>query len=1079
MNAVVRCLILVALAVVVLLLVGGAAPVDEERLWRHRNLGKALFENPATISQSVGELKAALDLAPSSFRERLNYGLALLRSGDVQAAITELERAQKQEPELPHTWFNLGVAYKRESRYGDAIRQFEQMAKLVPDEAVTHYNLGLLYNLTDKPAEALRQIEMAASLGPRLVAPRFQIYNVYRLQGKEAEAAQALASFQAAKTAQEAAGDSEDMEWCFYAELYDPAQARPAGRETGLGAKLQFRLEKLEGILEPQTAGLLVMDAFGEGRNDLLAWSRAGIRLYRNGRRLVEPTGLEGLKEVAGLAPGDFDNDGLVDLCVLTGAGSWLYRNVKGRFERKEAGLPAARFESALWVDFDHDYDLDLFLLGQQSVLLRNENGSFRDYAFPFAAGSAIGALAFRVVPDTKATDLVVAYSDHQGVLYRDELRGSYRATQLDALPAGARSLHAVDIDNDGWIDIGFGGASGAGFVLNRNGEFKASTALAGGGSGIAVADLENRGFQDVVRGDAVHRNHGQAAFAAGKPPAGFPRASAWASADFDNDGRADLAAVASDGSLRLLLNRTGTKNRWLRVALDGVKNLRAGLGAEIEVKAGDHYQKQTYDGAPVLFGVGPRREVDAVRITWPNGLIQNQVREKTSRAVIYKEAPRLAGSCPMVFAWNGREFQFISDVLGVAPLGASSGDGNYFPVDTDEYIQLPPGALAPRDGQYEIRITEELHEVTYLDKARLVAVDHPGTVEVFTNDKFKSPPFPEFRLFGIQRRVGPIAARDDRGRNLLPAVLRRDRVYATGFRHDAAGRAETHVLDLKFPAEASPKNRSILILNGWIDWADGSTFLGASQGGAGLVMPYLQVRDAGGTWRTVIEDMGVPSGGPKTIVVDLTGKFLSSGREIRIVTNVSLFWDEIFLSEDTASPSVRMTALEAFVSELRLRGFSRSIVDPNRERPEGFDYARWEPHAMWNPVPGLYTRYGDVSELTREADDRFVIMGSGDELRLSFAARGLPTLPPGWKRDFLLLADGWSKDADANTAFGDSVEPLPFHGMSQYPYPAAEQFPDDAEHRAWRGRFNTRQGIRLIDGLVKRTAIGVGPPGL
>jgi hypothetical protein len=212
---------------------------------------------------------------------------------------------------------------------------------------------------------------------------------------------------------------------------------------------------------------------------------------------------------------------------------------------------------------------------------------------------------------------------------------------------------------------------------------------------------------------------------------------------------------------------------------------------------------------------------------------------------------------------------------------------------------------------------------------------------------------------------------------------------------------------------------------------------------------------------------------------VDLTGKFLSPARDVRIVTNVCLFWDEIFLSEDTALPSVRMTAVEAAVADLRLRGFSRSVVDPNRERPEGFDYAHWEPQAMWNPVPGLYTRYGDVSELTREADDRFVIMGSGDELRLSFAARGLPTLPAGWKRDFLLLVDGWSKDADANTAFAESVEPLPFHGMSQYPYPASEHFPDDAEHRMWRRRFNTRQEIRLIERLVERTAVGVKPSGL
>ena len=565
---------------------------------------------------------------------------------------------------------------------------------------------------------------------------------------------------------------------------------------------------------------------------------------------------------------------------------------------------------------------------------------------------------------------------------------------------------------------------------------------------------------------NAVCRNLGLAQLAPAKTPAGFPAAVAWAEADFDGDGRADLAAVAPDGGLHLLGNQTSTRNQWLSVALSGVKNLKVGVGSEVEVKAGDRYQKKPYEGLPLLFGLGPRAEVDTVRITWPNGLIQNQPNEK-ARLAVFKEAPRLAGSCPMVFAWNGREFQFISDVLGVAPLGASSGDGSYFPVDPDEYLQLPPGTLAPRNGRYEIRITEELHEVSYIDQARLIAVDHPSGIEIFTNDKFKGPPFPEFRLFGVERRIYPAAARDGHGRDVRAALLGRDRVYAAGFRHDLAGTAETHALELDFPAGAARQNRAVLILNGWIDWADGSTFMAAAQGGPGLVMPYLQVKDAAGVWRTVVEDMGAPSGGPKTIAVDLTGKFLGPSRQIRIVTNVCLFWDQIFLSEETAPPPVRMTAIDADTAGLRLRGFSKAVLDPKREQPEWYDYARWEPQAMWNPVAGLYTRYGNVRELVRDADDRFVIMGSGDELQLSFDAGRLPAVPPGWKRDFLLLVDGWSKDADANTAFADSVEPLPFHGMSRYPYPASERFPDDAAHRAWRAEYNTRREMRLLERLA------------
>ena len=228
-------LVLPLLSLVAYFLCGGAAPAPSvgERLWRHRNLGKALFETPTTVSESVAELKQALDLAPDSVRDRLNYGLALLRAGSTKEAIVELEKVQKQDPSLPHTWFNLGIAFKRESRYEDAIRQFVHMAELVPDEPISHYNLGLLYHLAEKDDLALKQFEIAAKLDPKLVAPRFQIYNSYRLQGKDEEAAKALAAFQAVRQSQQAADESEDMEWCSYAELYDPVAAQPAAEPPG------------------------------------------------------------------------------------------------------------------------------------------------------------------------------------------------------------------------------------------------------------------------------------------------------------------------------------------------------------------------------------------------------------------------------------------------------------------------------------------------------------------------------------------------------------------------------------------------------------------------------------------------------------------------------------------------------------------------------------------------------------------------------------------------------------------------------------------------------------------------------
>ncbi|MGD0201703.1 MAG: FG-GAP-like repeat-containing protein [Bryobacteraceae bacterium] len=1065
---------LVVCAAILVLAGAGAASSQQEGLWRHRNLGKAFYETPTTVPQAVTELRKALELAPDSFRDRLNYGLALLRAGQNKEGIAELERAQKQDPSIPHTWFNLGIAYKRESRYQDAIRQFERMIELVPGEPVSHYNLGVLYNLTGRGAEALKQFEIAARLDPKLVAPRFQIYNAYRLAGNEEEAAKALAVFLEAKAAQKAADDSEDMEWSFYAELYDPIQALPAPRPAAAAPPVQFKDQKLPGTVDPGTAGLLVIDADGDGRPDLLAWSRDGIRLYRNGTDLVPDSGLGDMRGVISIAAGDFDNDGLADLCVLTEAGPLLYRNAKGRFERQKAPLPPGRFERAVWLDFDHDYDLDLFLLGEKPVLLRNEGAAgLRDYTahFPFVAGRAIDAVAFRLVPDSKSVDLLVSYAGRNAVLYRDQMRGVFEAAGVDTIPPGARSLSVADVDNDSWLDVAFSGPSGTSVAMNREGRLTAAPALAPASPALVFSDLEGRGLSDLIARDAVYRNEGLAKFSAAMKPASFPEAVAWAEADFNNDGRPDLAAIAPDGSIHLLTNKSATTNQWLRVAITGIKNPRIGAGAEVEVRSATRYQKKIYQGVPLLFGLGEDKQVDTVRISWPNGLIQNETAQAAGRTALYKEAPRLSGSCPMIFAWDGRKFEFIADVLGVAPLGASSGDGSYFPVDSDEYVQIPGEQLALRDGRYEIRITEELHEVSYIDQVRLIALDHPAGVEIVTNEKFKAPPFPEFRLWGVSKRIYPVAARDGRGRDQLSSILRRDRVYAAGFRHDMRGVAETHSLTLDFGPNAARNNRAVLMLHGWIDWADGSTFMAASQGSReGLFLPYLQVRDAAGQWRTVIEDMGVPAGEPRTIAVDLTGKFLSSSREVRIVTNACVYWDQIWLSEDTAAPPVRMTAMDPETAGLRLRGFSRAVLDARHEQPEYYDYAHWEPAAMWNPVPGLYTRFGDVRELLTAVDEKLVLMGSGDELQLRFSPRRLPPLPAGWKRDFLVFVDGWSKDADANTAFADSVEPLPFHGMSRYPYPATEHGPDDAAHREYMKKWNTRKPVRFLAPLVART---------
>lgn len=1057
-----------AISITMFIASSGGTPSLHDRLWQHRNLGKAYYENPATQMKAVDEFKQALELSQESPRDQVNYGLALLRAGLVKEAIVQLINAQKKDPTIPHTWFNLGMAYKKEFENAQAIAQLEGMLKLVPNEPTTHYNLGVLYRQESKPDLAQSHFVAASQSNPNFAAPHFQLYNAFRDTGRKEEAARELSLFNEIKKRKAGAVVPEDPEWSFYSEIYDTVEMDGDYDQEKSQLPFSFEPMTVASGIDARTAGLVVLDFDGDGRSDLLVWSEHGISILQNGVKPVANTGLESVKGVISVAPGDFNNDGLPDLAVITKSGPMLFVNRKGKFELYPVKMPSGSFRKAVWIDFDHDYDLDLILLGDTSALLRNDGGAgFSDQTslFPFAAGRAIDATAFELIPDNNETDLAVQYEDGSLIIYHDKLMGQYEVKPyLPALP-GALSIQALDVNNDGWPDLVSVGTGGVSVLVNNRGDLKPPVNVARESGPVVLADLANRGLADLIVGGSIYKNLGRAKFekAESRP---LNLGAVYAQADFDGDGRIDLASVSQDGSVQVLKNTVVTSNNSIRVRLEGVKNLKIPQGAVVEVKAGAWYQKRTYNGVPLLFGLRAYQEVDTVRITWPNGLVQNEVKQVVGKEFAFKEQSRLSGSCPMVFVWDGETFAFVTDVLGVAPLGASSGDGLYFPVSHREYVRIPGGRIQQQGDFYEIRITEELREVSYLDKVQLLAVDHEANSELFTNDKFKSPPFPPFRLFGIQRRVYPTSARDDHGHDVLERLQRRDGRYVDSFQRNSQGVATLHSLTLDFGNVAS-SNRAILVLDGWVDWPDGSTFRAAAQEGrGGLIFPILQVRNEAGEWETVVSDMGMPSGKPKPIVVDLSGKFLSRSREVRILTNLCVYWDEIFLSEETGPPTVKIAPLATVSAELRYRGFSRPMITADRTQPEQFEYEQWSPTTMWNPVPGSYTRYGDVRNLLEMVDDRMVIMGSGDELRLRYSARNLPRLTHGQVRDFLLLVDGWAKDSDSNTKFARSVEPLPFHGMSSYPYPARQHFPEDYVHRSYREKYNTRSAVPDLQDL-------------
>ena len=1041
-----------------------ASTPEQALLQEVRNLGKAFYETPGSSQQAVEQLGKALDLNPDSAREHLNYGLALLRAGRREEGMDQVVAAQKIDRSLPHTYFNLGIEYKKSGEVEKALDQLLQMQRLVPSEAKTQYNLGALYKQVGNTRRAIEKFERTIELDPSLAAPHFQLFGILRRTDPD-RATTELEIFKSLKEATEDDAVGEDVDWSFYSELHDPSLATGAAAPA---ASFEFASSTI-GQLGGAPLGALAWDLNSDGTTDALAWSEeAAIAVL--GRASGGPSAFRvGLAGARFYGTGDFDGDGTADLCRVDGDGVEVLVSRPGRsFE--SAFAAAGDFDLCLLADYDHDNDFDLFSLGDDKRLHQNDGeGALADVSdeFPFAEGRVRAAGIAELFEDN-GHDFVAVYDDSVAV-HQDRKLGVYaEAVGVDdvTVPSGTVRLEVVDANHDSYLDIAVSTEEATLLLENREGTLHRGPSMARVES---WADFQLRGRLDAATADGFLENRGAFDFAgvsgSSEPPPGPAVAG-----DFNADGKPDLIAAGPDGSVRFASNSSESANRGLVVRLEGVKSPAIGTGARVEVKAGLSYAKRVYTGVPLHFGLGAGETFDTIRVTWANGLIQNEMPEDPVDEVAIKEAPRLSGSCPMVYTWNGTEFEYISEVLGVAPLGASLARGVYFPVDHDEYLTIRGDQLQERDGFLDVRLTEELRETAYIDKVRLIAIDHPADIRVVTNEKAKGPPFPEFRLFGVGNRLLPVAASNHRGEDVLERVVKSDRRYAI-FDRDFENRAERHSLTLEFPPFES--DDVVLFLEGWVDWSSASSIVGASQTrGSSILPPALEVRDEHGEWVEAVADAGLPGGTLRTIAIDLKGKFPSASRQVRLVTNMCVYWDAAYLGLGTSSPETKLTSLAANTAQLRFRGFSRNYVAEGRTQPERFDYQQVSATSNWNPTPGLYTRFGDVSELLEREDDRYVILGAGDEVELQFSAADLPPVHAGWTRDYVLLVDGWAKENEANTAFGDSVQPLPFHDMSSYPYGDDERYPRTPEQRADLERLHTRPAMRLLRPLVARRSM-------
>ncbi len=802
-----------------------------------------------------------------------------------------------------------------------------------------------------------------------------------------------------------------------------------------------------------------------------------------------------------GIAGFDYDYDFKTDLLMAGAGGLRLYRqDSREKFVDVTArmGLPAniagASYEGGWAADIDLDGDLDVVAgatEGPPLVLRNNGDGTFKELR-PFAGADKLRSFVYADFDGDGDPDAALLDNNFRLKVFSNERLGAFRER---ALPSGIESIiaiGAVDINSDGILDL---------LLLDYNIALKRLSDKGGGedwemteifkrqesgnavpppaGSGrLLFCDLDNNGALDIVAGTpAAARIWLNGAQGANPRPLEPRNLLTYSAADWTGDGRLDLLALNHDSQAVRLVNR-GTKNYHWQILrpraakATGDQRINSfGVGGDIEIRAGLLYQKQVINSPVIHFGLGEQIQTDVARIIWPNGSIQGEFELKADQAVLAEQ--RLKGSCPMLFAWNGKSIEFVKDCAPWSPaLGlhinaqSTAGIGQ-----TEEWMKIRGDQLAPRNGYYDLRITAELWETFYIDHYSLVVVDHPADSEIFTDERFAIPP-PELKIHATGKTRPFARAVDDNEKDVSEVVRTLDEKYLDTFgRGRYQGVTRDHFVELVLPENAPRNGRLWLIAHGFVHPTDGTVNIAMSQP-ENYTAPEglsVEVPDGRGGWKAARPSLGFPAGKKKTIMIDLANVFApNTPRRVRLRTNMELYWDKLEWASATNDAGIKTTHLNPETAELRFRGFStmRRADDSSPELP---DYRQLEfTGQKWRDLIGYYTRFGDIRELLEKIDDRMVIVNAGDEMKFRF--RALPDPPAGWTRDYVLIGAGWIKDGDYNSTFSKTVLPLPDGNMREYTRPP-KRLEDDPVYqrhaRDWQ-EFHTRYVTpeRFVDAL-------------
>ena len=997
----------------------------------HLNLGLALMQ-ANKLDEALGALTTARQMDPKLVAANYNLGILYKRELRYPDAETAFKRVIEADPHDPAAWFNLGTVYFAQRNLEEALKAHGHVVEMGFGQGQNFYVASLFHSFTTlvrlkRQPEAQKFLKLHEKM--RDAVPGISLQNPALEGGKYgAILVPASPTTAVARRSKPEVVTFSDITARLGVTQAHGAEAGRTEVLTGI-VPADYSLDYARRTLVPLFGPSISFgDVNNDSRPDVYVVNPTGEnRLFRNNgdgtlTDVTEQAGVAGSGGSLSAVFADYNNSNCSSLLVAGVGGVRLYRakgdghgkcDIVFTDDTEKAGLKAADGQlatDAVFFDGDNDGNVDLLVAlytdlsqpprsagfafpsdfpgGSVRFYRNNGDGTFTDKTAASGLEDVKGRIRKIIISDFDNdgyTDALFLREDAAPLLYlgRGECKFVNRTAEAGRDLAETRALNGVatDFNHDGNFDLALWSISGYRVLMNRGGgRFTAENGLPAikTPTGLfafrgAVADVDGDSFDDLLVADSLGKLHCLAnrlgkftevefALPAAKNDAFAALQSTW----LGSAGKLNLLGVTRGGQIAAY-EKEGTPTRWLEVKMTGFKSNALGIGGIVELKAGNFYNKLLVTGDRVRVYTGDLTKLDVVRVTWPNAVVQNWVNVATDKPLEVRESERLASSCPSLYVWNGKTFEYVTDVLGVAPLGELLPDGSTIKPYPEELVRLPEG-LRDQKGMYVFQLTDELREVDYFDQVRMIAVDHPPSEQVLSNEIFSTTPASP-ALYTVREKRFPVAAVDDAGHDVLPLLRAVDSRYPKNFKQNRIlGLADVHSLTLDLGPVPNDRPLS-LWMNGWVFWTDSNASRALMSNSAlQMVAPYLQVRDAQGRWVTVIPDMGLPSGTDRTMRVDLTGKFLSADRHVRIVTNFCVYWDQIFFTTDEG-PAPRAAELPLVSADLHYRGFSTPVSDPTHTQPDFFEYAKLMDMAPWNPMIGAF-----AYDVTNSGDSLFTI---------------------------------------------------------------------------------------------------------